>query len=707
MMRRVITALTALTLVATATVAASVTPAAATTVEQHYTGSVPANGKPSVTLMFPTNSTGDLHLTLDWDSASADLNIFLNNPSGQQVAASTSATNKPEILDFPLGTTGTWKIIVKAKTGAANFTLDAVQTVGPVSAIVKPTHLRTIGGPGHAEMYPSGLDVDAGGTMYVADTGNDQVAAYRPDGTTLWRVGAGHTKALGSFANPRDIAYAGGKVYVADTANSRVQVLDAATGAVADQASWGPLRFNTPMGISAGLDVVGATVILVTEDNNQRVQIYNAAGSFQRTIGSGPPASSATGQFNFPRDAATDGLGNVFVADYGNDRVQKFSGNGTYLRSWGGNGSTPGKFKRPYGVAVDVDGNVYVADSNNERIQKFDNTGAYLASFGSAGSGSGQFFQLRRVAVTPGASPPDVFGADLWGNKAVRYNGAGNVERTYADVPPPPGGFNEPYGMTIGSGSVFVADTNNQRVQRFATGGAFQANWGERGFGETNSGFNWPRDITFFTDTVHAAAPTLWVADTKNYRLQEFFSDGSPTGRTLGKRGNGADQVNWPYAIAAGDGTIFLADTFNNRVQRWDPGTGHVVWTATGFFHPRDLTVVGTTVFVADTENHRIVKLDAADGSTIGVITNANIHNPEGIAVEPDGQIWLADTTWNRLVELSPTGVFLQAYGSLGSDNAHFSRPSHLEIATGASGLELYVMDQDNDRVQVYNIEAP
>ena len=68
---------------------------------------------------------------------------------------------------------------------------------------------------------------------------------------------------------------------------------------------------------------------------------------------------------------ATDGSGNVYVADAGNHRIQKFDASGTFLTAWGSYGSGDGQFAYPSGVATDASGNVYVADTDNHRIQKF------------------------------------------------------------------------------------------------------------------------------------------------------------------------------------------------------------------------------------------------------------------------------------------------------------------------------------------------
>src|ERR1039458_9384487 len=72
-----------------------------------------------------------------------------------------------------------------------------------------------------------------------------------------------------------------------------------------------------------------------------------------------------------PEMVALDSSNNVYVADYNNDRIEKFSSSGTYLTQWGSLGTNDGQFEGPYGVAVDSSNNVYVADSGNNRVEKF------------------------------------------------------------------------------------------------------------------------------------------------------------------------------------------------------------------------------------------------------------------------------------------------------------------------------------------------
>jgi tripartite motif-containing protein 71 len=553
---------------------------------------------------------------------------------------------------------------------------------------ITPTYLRTIGHSGHASMYPSGLDVDGSGNVYIADTGNDQIAAYRPDGSQMWRVGTRGNKASGRFNNPRDVAYLAGRLYVADLGFNRVDVLNASNGSWV--TAW-PTHFSSAIGISAGTDGKGNAVILTSDDVANAVTEWTPAGALVRRIQ--PAVGNGPGQLNAPRDADTDSAGNIYIADFNNDRVAKFSATGTWLMNWGSHGTLNGQFKRPYGVAIDSSNRVYIADSDNERIQKFTTTGGYLGRYGSLGTANGQFRQLRRVAVGAGASPL-VYGADLWDNHVDRFQQSGAFDRRFGGQHAPAGGFNEPSGIAVDT-NTFVADSVNQRMQRFTTStGAFNLMWGDRGWGAKDlTGFNWPRDIA-----INQASGTVWVADTKNNRVTQFTRSGTATGKVFGVLGSAVGQLHWPFAVASTGSDVVVADTWNNRIERWDTSRLMPTWTQGGVSFPKDLAVQGTTVYVADTNDNRVVELNAGTGAVIKTI--GGIPDPEGIAVTPAGTIWVSETGQNRLAEISPAGVVLQTFGGIGSGHGQFFHPTHLEIYSGA----LYVTDEWNDRIEVFKL---
>ena len=110
---------------------------------------------------------------------------------------------------------------------------------------------------------------------------------------------------------------------------------------------------------------------------------------------------------------------NVYVADFYNNRIQKFDSNGTFITSWGSSGTGNGQFNDPSDVAIDSSGNVYVTDSDNNRVQKFDSNGTFITKWGSAGTGNGQFNHPSVVAIDPKTS--NVYVADSNNNRVLVF----------------------------------------------------------------------------------------------------------------------------------------------------------------------------------------------------------------------------------------------------------------------------------------------
>jgi sugar lactone lactonase YvrE len=597
-------------------------------------------------------------------------------------------------------------LVGAALAGLAALSSVFVPAVASTATVTPPTYVKTIGGPALPMMGTSGIDVDAAGNLYIADTANDQVASYNAGGAQLWRTGTRGTKANGNFLNPRDVAYANGLLYVADTGNNRLQVLNASTGAW--QLTFGH-HFSALMGVGVGVDGSGKAIVLAADSTQNQILTFTPSGTLLETIGS---AGSGNGQLNQARDATTDAFGNIYVADFKNERVEMFTPAGGFVGAWGthcpfkGACTTPGQFKDPYGIERDAAGNIYVSD--NYRIQEFTGAGTFINQFGQAcpqgGCTGNELFQLRRVAVGAGPSP-NVYAADLWGYKVVEYDQSGNVVKVFGNVPPAVGGFNDESGLTLFNNTLYVVDTNNQRIQSFnPLTGAYLADWDHRGYGTDLNGVNWPRDITG-----NGVSNTLWLADTKNFRLLEYRLDGSATGRVIGTTGSKQQPsvLNWTYGLTSWQGDVIAADTFNNRVEAWD-GTSSTtpVWTATGMKNPEAVTVSGNTVYVADTNNGRIVELNAQNGATLAVIGSGLFGHPDGIAVAPNGNIWVADSGKNRLTEITPSGALVQNFGKFGTTTNQFNGPAQVVIGPGSgpSTTWLYVADSNNDRVLVFNI---
>jgi tripartite motif-containing protein 71 len=167
-----------------------------------------------------------------------------------------------------------------------------------------------------------------------------------------------------------------GYIYLADEHRHDIQVWDNDRNFV---RKWGggpgddELHMNRP----AGLAIDSLDNVLVADSLNNRILRFTPDGRLLARWGS---AGGGKGQFNMPWGIGVDGEDNIYVADWRNDRVQKFNPDGEYLATFGSSGAEIGELSRPADVAVDADGNVYVADWGNERVSIFGADGYPLTS---------------------------------------------------------------------------------------------------------------------------------------------------------------------------------------------------------------------------------------------------------------------------------------------------------------------------------------
>lgn len=263
-------------------------------------------------------------------------------------------------------------------------------------------------GPGSTNgkfQSPVGVAVDKSGNIYVVDSQTAHVQVFDSTGKYLSTVG-GFGSGSGQFNYPYGIAIDGsGNIYVQDNLNSRIQKFDPSGKflmAFGNSGS-GSGQFRSLGGVA----VDNSGYVYVVDSALDRVQKFDPAGQVKLVFGSwasnkfDPTGAVSGGKFDNPHGIAVDGSGNIYVADTGNDRIQKLDASGRFILLFGRPGSSTGELDSPNGVAVDSGGNVYVLDSGNDRVQKFDSNGKFLSSIGSAGfqQGSGKFFAPSGIAV--------------------------------------------------------------------------------------------------------------------------------------------------------------------------------------------------------------------------------------------------------------------------------------------------------------------
>lgn len=282
--------------------------------------------------------------------------------------------------------------------------------------------------------------------------------------------------------------------------------------------------------------------------------------------------------FGQPMGAAWGEDGRIYVADTRNSRIVAFDNQGRYLYAFGGSGIAkplpgypvtwkPGLLNYP--VAVDVDratGDVYVADFYNNVIEVFDAKGKWLRRFPDpnkpVGKGSGGFegggIAVTDVAVLDGkvyaTDTYQVFVFDRWGHLLEQFGRPGQG----------PDGLDHPNGIAATrDGTIYVADSNHNRVSAFSAKGEPKWNAGVRTLDtlqETKNAFVLPRGVAVLVDG------SIVVADPLAMQLVQLGEDGAILA-SFGKRGTGPAQFNFPNDVDAQGNLLLVADRGNNRVQ--------------------------------------------------------------------------------------------------------------------------------------------
>jgi streptogramin lyase len=271
---------------------------------------------------------------------------------------------------------------------------------------------------------------------------------------------------------------------------------------------------------------------------------------------------SGNGQFISPTTIAVDAQGDLYVADYGNERVEKFSASGEYMTQWGGHGSGNGQFDVVGVVVAGPDGHIYVSDWNNGRVEAFEPDGTYLTSWGSSGSADGQLFHPLGVAVDTNG---DVFVADQGNSRIVVFSSSGSLRRQWGTFGGGPGQFFQAYGLAFGpDGNVYVTDGGNDRIQVFDKTGHFIRQWGTTG--TAGGQFHFPHQLAI------DGRGDVFVTDNHNNRVEKFTSTGAFI-TAWGDSGGDDGQFDDPIGIALDDdGGLLVADAHNHRIQRFLPG---------------------------------------------------------------------------------------------------------------------------------------
>lgn len=287
--------------------------------------------------------------------------------------------------------------------------------------------------------------------------------------------------------------------------------------------------------------------------------------------------------------------------------------------------------------------------------------------FGERGSSAGRLDEPRGIWVDADGA---IYVADTKNNRWQKFDRNGKCVLTIGTQGNKPAQFKEPMGITVDKyGSVYVADTWNHRIQRFAHDGTFITQWqgGEGGF--------WaPKGMVF------DQKGDLYVVDTGKHRVQKFTRDGKFI-CAWGDKGESNGQFSEPVGIAIDpNGIITPADRAKGQKE-----------------------VRGEVVYVADTANRRVQKFDTSGKflGQFGVLGWEEYFIEPFIALDDKGRLWITDSRNNRVEIFDVSGTLLGLWSAKGFRPGDFNSPIGICVRDG----RVYLTDTYNHRVQVFDEE--
>jgi sugar lactone lactonase YvrE len=590
----------------------------------------------------------------------------------------------------------------------------------------------------NASMYdPYGVAVDASGNLFIADTANERIRKVGTNGIITTVAGDGDYGYSGdgglatdaSFYFPYSVAVnASGNLFIADYENNRIRKAgtNGIITTVAGDGDYGYFGDGGPaidatVWVPSSVAVDASGNLFIADFGNARVRKVAADGIITTVAGNGAEGYSGDGgaatnaRLGGYTSVAVDASGNLFIADTYNNCVREVgpngiistvAGDGSSGFSGDGGAATAAQLNSPAGVAVDASGNLFIADASNQRIRR-------ATPFGSAPTlvlsnlSINQVGSYQVVITGPSGSVTSAVATLTVETPLITLQPASQLVLAGADA-----SFSV---AAMGSPPLSYAWYGNGVIIAGATNLTFKTN--DVPFASSGSQFRCV--ITNPHGSVTSSVATLTVAlppsiTTQPTNLTELL--GHAATFSVGVSGTGPFAYQWLFD---GINPIDIITTVAGNGEAYYSDDG-VLATNASIYEPEGVAVDGSgNLFIADTYNSRIRKVGtngiittvAGDGSYAysgdgGAAVSASLYYPSGVAVDASGNLFIADTDNNRIRKVDTNGVITTVAGNTGvgyfADGVQATNTSLYypsAVAVDASG-NLFIADTHNDRVR-------
>jgi DNA-binding beta-propeller fold protein YncE len=523
-----------------------------------------------------------------------------------------------------------------------------------------------------------------------------------------------------------------GRVYVGDLGNNRVQVFDSQFRYLSEFGSVGSGALGeTNQLYNASQIAVANDLVYISDPGNHRVVVFKN-GQFAFAFGR---KGTKQGEFTYPNGVAVNAVGEVFVADMYNNRLQKFNAKGQLVKVWGEFGSYAGQLAGPASLSAYGD-ELIVADAVNHRVQVFSQNGKYLYQFGrhptSAHEGAGRLHYPMILARQAGGDLVVV--CEKFEERCQLFD-LKQVKKSYQDVTDNAWWQKYPYFHYRTSAQILRAPVaqSGPSVMSFVAKPAAEQKTHQLlvmseeelhrvvvmnltkpadsyAFGEYGSGqgqFKMPQGA--HVDPFGR----IWVSDTLNDRLQVFTDKGEFI-KIVGARGSAPGQFNQPGELVIDrEGTVYALDPGNGRVQVLDRDGTFVKQLGKAGKDVGELNFpIGMalspdqqTLYVVELYHPRIQSFNIKTGEARAWQLYGGGDDASGpvachIAADNDGFVYATDDSGNRVSKYSPTGEFIKAWGKLGVGPGEFYHPQGIAID---EKNRIWILDYGNHRGQIFD----